>query len=189
MPSVTWPKYKPVATETQRMRARVLELRVRGWSFPRCADELGITQGYAYKLYKESMRQIVEPGVHEVRDLELTRLDGLVEECYNIINAEVFLVSGGKVVRDVITDDDGKVVLDDEQQPKLVRLRDYAMKLAAMDRLIKLGERRSRLLGLDAPYKTALTDPTGEKTMEVVQVYLPSNGRDGSDTDGSGSDN
>ena len=39
--------------------------------------ELGITQGYAYKLYREAMRQIVEPGVAEVRELELTRLDGM----------------------------------------------------------------------------------------------------------------
>lgn len=176
-----WPKYTPVATETQRLRASVLEGRVKGWSFPRCAMELGITQGYAYKLYKEAMRQIVEPGVKEVRDLELTRLDGMTEECYNILEAEFYLVNGGKVVRDVVVDEDGKVVLDDDQQPKLMRVRDYHIKLAAMDRLLKIGERRARLLGLDAPTKTALTDPTGEKPMEIVQVYLPSNGRDAED--------
>lgn len=160
------------------MRAAVLEGRVKGWSFPRCAMELGITQGYAYKLYKEAMRQIVEPGVKEVRDLELTRLDGMMEECYAILDAEFYLVNGGKVVRDVVTDEDGKVVLDDDQQPKLMRLRDHNIRLAAMDRLLKISERRARLMGLDAPTKTSLTDPSGDKPMELVQVYLPSNGRD-----------
>ena len=173
-----WPKHTPVATETQRMRAAVLAGRVKGWSFPRCAMELGITQGYAYKLYRDAMRQIVEPGVNEVRELELTRLDGMTEECYNILNSELYLVNGGKVVRDVVTDDDGKVILDDEQQPKLMRLRDHNIRLAAMDRLLKISERRARLMGLDAPTKTALTDPSGDKPMELVQVYLPSNGRD-----------
>lgn len=160
------------------MRAAVLEGRVKGWSFPRCAMELGITQGYAYKLYKEAMRQIVQPGVAEVRELELTRLDAMTEECYNILNSELHLVNGGKVVRDVMTDDEGKVILDDDQQPKLIRLRDHNIRLAAMDRLLKISERRARLLGLDAPTKTALTDPSGDKPMEVVQVYLPSNDRD-----------
>lgn len=186
---MTWPKYTPVATETQRLRARMLELRVRGWSFPRCADELGITQGYAFKLYKQAMTQIIEPGVHAVRDLELVRLDGLVEECYTILGQEHYAVSGGKVVRDFMTDADGKIELDNEEQAKLVRIRDYSIRLATMDRLLKIGERRARLLGLDAPTKTALTDPTGEKPMEAVQVYLPSNGRDATDTDGDGSGN
>lgn len=178
-----WPKYTPVATETQRMRAAVMEGRIKGWSFPRCAMELGISQGWAYKLYKDAMRQIVEPGVKEVRDLELARLDGMVEECYNILNSEFYLVNGGKVVRDVVVDDDGKVVLDDDQQPKFMRVRDYHIKLAAVDRLVKLSERRARLLGLDAPTKTALTDPTGEKEAELVQFYLPDNGRDASPQD------
>ncbi len=39
------------------MRAAVLAGRVKGWSFSRCAMELGITQGYAYKLYRDAMRQ------------------------------------------------------------------------------------------------------------------------------------
>ena len=81
------------------------------------------------------------------------------------------------------TDEAGNVIMDDDDQPKFVRLRDYAIKLAAMDRLLKIGERRARLLGLDAPTKTALTDPSGDKPMELVQVYLPSNGRDSSNED------
>lgn len=35
--------------------------------------------------------------------------------------------------------------------------------LGAIDRAIKIMDRRAKLLGLDAPSKTALTDPTGTK--------------------------
>ena len=52
-----------------------------------------------------------------------------------------------------MTDDDGNVILDDDQQPKLIRLRDHNIRLAAMDRLLKISERRARLLGLDTPVK------------------------------------
>jgi len=34
----------------------------------------------------------------------------------------------------------------------------------AIDRALKIMERRARLLGLDAPVKGALTDPSGEKS-------------------------
>ncbi len=35
--------------------------------------------------------------------------------------------------------------------------------LAVVDRVLRIQERRARLLGLDAPSKVALTDPSGEK--------------------------
>lgn len=40
--------------------------------------------------------------------------------------------------------------------------------LGAMDRYIRLSERRSKLLGLDAPVKISATDPTGEKAINLL---------------------
>jgi len=37
---------------------------------------------------------------------------------------------------------------------------------------------RRKLFGLDAPSKTALTDPSGEKEAPGVVIYIPDNGRD-----------
>jgi len=48
----------------------------------------------------------------------------------------------------------------------------------AIDRFVKLSERRSRILGLDAPAKMALTDPTGEKAYDPLHVYVPENNRE-----------
>lgn len=43
----------------------------------------------------------------------------------------------------------------------------------AVDRLLRISERRSRLLGLDAPLKTAI-----DLLNTDVRIYLPDNGRD-----------
>lgn len=42
-----------------------------------------------------------------------------------------------------------------------IRLRGKDL-LGAVDRLVRVSERRARLCGLDMPVKTAITDPTGE---------------------------
>lgn len=49
-----------------------------------------------------------------------------------------------------------------------------------VDRILRIMERRAKLLGLDAPAKVSQTDPTGEREVEPVQVtvYLPDNQRD-----------
>lgn len=50
--------------------------------------------------------------------------------------------------------------------------------LEAIDRMLKIQERRTKYLGLDKPAKMALTDPTGEEEYKPpVQVYIPDNGR------------
>jgi hypothetical protein len=54
---------------------------------------------------------------------------------------------------------------------------------AAVDRVLKIGERRAKLLGLDAPTRTALegggdgTPPIS--TQSSVHFYIPDNGRGG----------
>jgi hypothetical protein len=51
--------------------------------------------------------------------------------------------------------------------------------LGAIDRFIRLSERRCRLLGLDMPVKIAPTNPEGNQPYQpVVTFYLPQNFRD-----------
>lgn len=55
--------------------------------------------------------------------------------------------------------------------------------LQAVDRVLKIGERRAKLLGLDAPVRTALQgggeDAPPIVTEARVTFYIPNNGRDG----------
>lgn len=50
--------------------------------------------------------------------------------------------------------------------------------LGAIDRLLRVMERRDTLLGLDAPTKVAPTTPDGTQAWQQVIVYIPDNGRD-----------
>lgn len=65
--------------------------------------------------------------------------------------------------------------------------------LAAIDRFLKIQERRSRLLGLDIPVKQEheLTGPGGAplQLAPAVLVYLPANGRDDEKVGDNGSGN
>ncbi len=52
--------------------------------------------------------------------------------------------------------------------------------VAAIDRVLKIGERRARLLGLDAPVRTALEGTEGAPPVSheaKVTFYIPNNGR------------
>lgn len=50
--------------------------------------------------------------------------------------------------------------------------------LAAIDRLLRVMERRAKLSDLDAPTKIAPTTPDGTMPWQQVIVYIPDNGRD-----------
>ena len=59
--------------------------------------------------------------------------------------------------------------------------------LGAVDRLVKISDRRSKLLGLDAPQKTAFTAGVGQDDEEGgVILYIPDNGRPHPGRDSSG---
>lgn len=47
----------------------------------------------------------------------------------------------------------------------------------ALGMFLRLSERRSRLLGLDAPTKLSPTDPDGQPLTGSVMIYVPDNGR------------
>lgn len=47
----------------------------------------------------------------------------------------------------------------------------------ALKVFLRLSERRSRLLGLDAPTKLSPTDPDGQPLTGAVMIYVPDNGR------------
>ena len=48
----------------------------------------------------------------------------------------------------------------------------------AVETCLKVMERRAKLLGIDKPTKTSLTDPSGEQEAAPIQFYIPENGRE-----------
>lgn len=95
-----------------------LELRTRGFTYDRIAESLGISRAGAAECVRRALAALkveTEEKAEEVRDLELKRLDRMLE----IAQAAA---------------DQGE--------------------LGAIDRILRIQERRSKYLGLDAPAKS-----------------------------------
>ena len=126
---------------TAERDAEAARLRARGYSYQQIADELGwSSKGDAHHAVKRVLADTVKEAGDEVRALELARLDGLHRAAMDVLEREHVTVSNGRVValNETPLPDDGPV-------------------LAAIDRLLKIQERRARLLGLDAPTKQAIS--------------------------------
>lgn len=124
-------------------RARVVELREAGLTFPQVAEDIGISVGTAWNYFQQAMREIPAPFVAAAAEQEaarraeqLARIDMEREVLMGILEAEHVTVSNGKVIPDVI---------------------DHGPNMAAVDRLHKLDNQEAELLGLKAEQKLNLS--------------------------------
>lgn len=108
---------KSMTLAKQRERD-ALDMRTRGFTYDRIADALGVSRQGAADCVKRALAALkadTEELAEEVRDLELRRLDRLLEIAQTAA-------------------DQGE--------------------LAAVDRVLRIQERRSKYLGLDAPTRS-----------------------------------
>ena len=173
--------------ETKQLQVRILEMYRDNPNFLAISRELGYSVYYIRKQYKKALHAIIVPAVEDHRKLQLIRMDRLHEEAMRVLTTFHPVIAQGVIMRDVVEDEFGNVVREDTEEglrPKYTRLKDSGPVLAAIDRILKIEERRAKLLGLDAPAKTALTNPAGDKeATSSVQFYIPTNNRDSNDTD------
>ena len=167
-----------VKQETREKQAIALALRQKGYSFQQMADQMGISKLYARKLFLQAMAAIITPGVEEMRKLENARLDQLQEAAFNILNMHHPLVNSGSVVRTPVETPGGGFLYDEEGNLVTAALTDSGPRLAAIKVILSIMDQRAKLNGLNAPTKIAQTNVAGDKESEVVQFYLPGNGRD-----------
>ncbi len=128
---------KVVTLET---KVAALELRKQGVSYVKIAEMLGLAgPSSAYAAVVTGMKDVLQEPAEELRTLEVTRLDALIEKLWPQLDHPL-------------------------------------LGLQAADRVLKVMERRARLLGLDSPVKIAPTDPTGESTYDpssLISRLLP----------------
>ncbi|MCF3101436.1 hypothetical protein IPZ58_07560 [Streptomyces roseoverticillatus] len=136
--------------ESARRDAEAAELRARGMSYRRIAAELGIDVHTAHDAVERALKAIVQEPAEKVRALELERLDLLYERAVQVLERRHVTVSQGRIVRE-------------GDQP----LQDDGPVLQAIDRLLKIQERRARLLGLDAATKANVS---GAVRYEIVGI-------------------
>lgn len=119
-------------------------LRAEGWTYERIANEVGFADHTgARKAVQRALRASVRDANDTATHLELNSLDEMAREAWQVLQRTHVVVSQGRVV-----ELDGVPVPDD------------APVLAAIDRLLKIQERRSKLLGLDEPTRSRVETVT-----------------------------
>lgn len=115
--------------------AKAVEMRGRGHTYAEVAKALGMSHASAArKAVERALVATVAEPCEQLRRLELAKLDTMAVAAWEVLDAQHPLVSAGRVMAW-----DGEPLTD----PMPV--------LAAVDRLLRISERRCRLLGLDAP--------------------------------------
>lgn len=128
-------------------RSDALELRVRGWSYRAIGKELGVSGktafGYVAKELEDLAADTLE-NVEEVRRIELERIDAATDVCMRFLTDST------------------------EHEDDPVKSRE--LRLKAIDRLAKMNERRSKLLGLEAPQEihSTITDDVSPQDIRAA---------------------
>jgi hypothetical protein len=128
-----------------RGRARDIEamrLKALGWSLEDICKQLdlGPDVSRAGAAIKRAMLMLARFAAEEFRLIELYSLDELEAEVWRELKAHHILVSNGRIIRD----EDGEPLTDDR------------FVLEATDRILRIKERRARMLGLDAPARAEI---------------------------------
>lgn len=139
---------------TQR-DADAANLRARGWTYQRVANELGYSNASgAFKAVQRALKASVREANDTAITLELDALDAMANAAWEVLDRNHITISQGRVVTI-----DGVPVPDD------------APVLAAIDRLLKIQERRAKLRGLDAP-TTSKVEVITESTVDAAIAQL-----------------
>lgn len=133
-------------------RIKAHDLRLKGWTFDEIGRAIGTTRQRAHQIITEHLEKLAEQTAEkseQIRAVEVAKLDRLER----ILNAKIEAAT--------------EIDPDDQPDPAEIAKRE-SIRNQAIDRLIKIQERRAKLLGLDGPIKLASTDPTGEHESQAI---------------------
>lgn len=129
--------------ETAERDAEACSLRNDGANYQQIADRLGYADASsAWKSVNRALKAMVAEPAARQKALARGRLDGMLEVATKIMRA------------DHVAHSNGRVVMDPEDPAK--PLLDHGPNLQAIDRILKIEERRAKLEGTDAPLKIDL---------------------------------
>ncbi len=175
----------PTEAEAQRI-ARVLDLQARGYNVAETARLLEISQSTVRRDLQRAQRRIPAEDAKQWRQVQLLRLERLMEACQSVLTANHVVVSNGVIVRETVLDDDGKVIWDPvlgpagEQrtnsdgellwQERKRPLLDHGAVLEAVAEMRKLEAEIAKLLGTQVQVKQAVELQHVNYTIEGVDM-------------------
>lgn len=122
-------------------RSKAVDMRIAGASFKAIAEACGYkTASAACQDVGRALEHAVAAQTRSVevyREEELQRLDALLTKAWAVLERAHVTVSHGRIVKD----DMDEPILDDSPV------------LQAIDRVLKIQERKAKFLGLDAPQR------------------------------------
>lgn len=155
--------------EGRRKQERALQLRAAGHTLSQIANIMK-AEGYgninspqhARVLIQRGLAHMIQEPAEDVVKMEMVRLDELTRKGFEVLNGVHALIHQGAIVKD----EDGEII------------KDVGPTLAAIDKLVKVMERRAKMLGIDKPTKVDAKVDMEANVTETVQFYLPDNGRE-----------
>jgi|GEM_PF-1499187 len=143
--------------------AEAAALRARGYSFQRIADKLGFaSKGKAHDAVMRAYADIPSEDVKQAKQLDLERIDRLIEQAWDIMLRPHVTVSQGHVVGKQIgwqrDPETGEVLRDGDGAPLPLYedVMDDAPAVAAIREIRALVERRAKMIGYDAPSQSRI---------------------------------
>ena len=131
--------------ETAQRDQHAADMRSRGMTYNQIGESLGMTRQSAHEAVKRAINDIPKEGAEVVLRLELEKLDYLERRMIVVLQKEhLRTAASGKVSMH-----NGSPVLDDMPNMQAVSV------------LLKIADRRAKLLGLNTPARTELTGKDG----------------------------
>lgn len=148
---------------TKEIQKQICELRLQGFSWPEIGEKMGMKPAHAHEQHRRALAAIIREPAMEVREMEIRRLDAMLRDLYNDYHKFFPVVNSGQVVRDVVEDENGDPIPkeDGSGRFKTYKLEDIGPRMQILDRMLKIQDRRAKLLGLDAPVRRTLEGADG----------------------------
>ena len=166
---------------------RAAELHGQGWSYARIAAELGFAhRGKAHEAVLRAFADIPKEGTEEARQLDLERIDRLIEWNWAVMLAPHLAHSNGKVIRrfaGVERDEDGieRLDMDGKTIPVFEDVYDDAPCQASAREIRALLERRAKITDYDAPARSrieVITEDAIDNAISELEGELTANDHD-----------
>jgi predicted DNA-binding protein YlxM (UPF0122 family) len=148
------------AIEQAQRRAEILRLRLDGLTLEEIGNHMGIARDAVHNIISRALNNLTKKPAEDLLAMELARCEELMTQALQTVRAFHPLIANGKVVYAPVLDDEGQPMRDPATGDVLTTvLEDKAPKLAAIATCVRVLDRRSKYLGLDAPVR-AQTDLT-----------------------------
>lgn len=136
--------------------AQIYQLALRGYTPEEIARTFRLSPSTTHEIISRVNAALHRPDPNQQKLMELDRIDKLLKKAVSVLNRKHLAHSHGRVILDPTNN--------------LQPLEDTQPTLNAINTILKLQERRAKLLGLDAPTNVNITTPPDPLSTELQEL-------------------